>query len=677
MTSSIRKNFIWNVIGSTLNATTSLFFLIIVTRINGINDAGIFTFAFSTACLLQVIAVYFGRAYQVTETNKNISDSDYIYSRYFSCFIMLFVSIMFVFLKGYTIYKIIIMLLLTIYKMLDAFAEIIYAIIQKNNDLYKVGISLFLKGLIGTIIFLVTDLLTKNLILSIVLLTISNILILLFYDVRNLKKYDYVKTEFAFSKIKLIFKYGFFTFLFTFLTQYVINASKYAIDSSMADKFQTIFGIILMPGTLIMLGGQLLVHPFLVMFSNNLKENKIKEFSKLVVKITFGVLIFGLLADIVAYLIGIPFLELVYNIKLDKYLIPLIIIISGATLYGMSFIISNALIAMRKTLSQSIIFIVASLFTLILSNKLVDLFGVMGASISYFSTMLLILIMYIIVFAIEIKKLKKYDINHEKNIHTFVVLAYKTSEYLEECIKSVLNQKYKSNVLIATSTPNPYITKLAKKYKLDIIVNDNPKGIGGDFDFAISCAKTKLVTIAHQDDIYDYLYSYEIVKKYEENKNSIILFSDYYEIKNNDKEYKNINLKIKRILLFPLRFKFLNNKKFWKRRSLSLGCPICCPAVTFVKEKINLPLFDYNFKCNIDWHAWETLSKKKGNFSFIYKHLMGHRVHEASTTSKIINDNKRTEEDLVMFKRFWPSFIAKFINKFYVKSEKNNNIKDN
>ena len=262
------------------------------------------------------------------------------------------------------------------------------------------------------------------------------------------------------------------------------------------------------------------------------------------------------------------------------------------------------------------------------------------------------------------------------DIHTFVVLAYKESKYLEDCIKSVLNQKYKSKVIIATSTPNKYINKIAKKYKLEIIVNDNPNGIGGDFDFAISCGKTTLVTIAHQDDIYEYEYSFEIVKKYEKNKNSMIIFPDYYEIKNDSNEYTNINLKIKRILLFPLRFNILNGRKFWKRRSLSLGCSICCPSVTFVKNKVNLPLFNYNFKCDIDWHAWETLSKKDGKFSFINKCLMGHRVHEESTTTEIINDNIRTKEDLEMFKRFWPNFIAKFINKFYVRSEKNNNVKN-
>ncbi len=259
-----------------------------------------------------------------------------------------------------------------------------------------------------------------------------------------------------------------------------------------------------------------------------------------------------------------------------------------------------------------------------------------------------------------------------KKIHTFVVLAYKNSEYLEECIQSVINQKYKSNVLIGTSTPNKYINDLATKYKLKVICNKGKKGIGADFDFAISCAKTPLVTIAHQDDIYDYEYSSEIVNQYKKKKNSLILFSDYYEIKNHQKIMTNTNLKIKRLLLFPLRFGA--KRKIKKRLCLRFGNAICCPSVTFNKEKITLPLFDYPFQCNIDWHAWETLSKKQGEFIYIPKKLMGHRVHEKSTTTEIIHENIRTKEDLEMFQRFWITPIAKLLNHFYKNSEKNNEI---
>ncbi len=81
-------------------------------------------------------------------------------------------------------------------------------------------------------------------------------------------------------------------------------------------------------------------------------------------------------------------------------------------------------------------------------------------------------------------------------------------------------------------------------------------------------------------------------------------------------------------------------------------------------------------KCNIDWFAWEQLSNQIGAFSYISEPLMGHRVHEGSTTSEIIKDNQRTVEDYKMFCKFWPKVIAKILTKVYVNSEKSNEIKE-
>ena len=95
-----RKNFIWNIIGTTFNAFNSLFFMIIITRVNGLENAGIFTLAFSTACILYIIGIYAGRIYQVTEASKEITDKDYIANRIISCIIMIVIVIFFVIIKA-------------------------------------------------------------------------------------------------------------------------------------------------------------------------------------------------------------------------------------------------------------------------------------------------------------------------------------------------------------------------------------------------------------------------------------------------------------------------------------------------------------------------------------------------------------------------------------------------
>jgi len=263
----------------------------------------------------------------------------------------------------------------------------------------------------------------------------------------------------------------------------------------------------------------------------------------------------------------------------------------------------------------------------------------------------------------------------KKELHTFIILAYKESEFLEECIKSTINQTKKTDVVIATTTDNQYIRDLAHKYKLDVIVGEHTN-IGGDFDFAKNAAKTELVTIAHQDDIYEPEYAENIINYYNKCKNSTIIFSDYYEIRNNKKIENNLNLKIKRIMLSPLKIKLLSNKKFVKRLVLSLGNSICCPAVTFVNKNCPKAVFDSDFKSNVDWYAWKKLSEIKGNFIYVPKRLMGHRIDETTTTSDIIKQGIRTKEDLIMFEMFWPKKIAKIINNFYSNSEKSNKIKE-
>ena len=96
--------------------------------------------------------------------------------------------------------------------------------------------------------------------------------------------------------------------------------------------------------------------------------------------------------------------------------------------------------------------------------------------------------------------------------HVFVICAYKESPYLEECINSLIRQTKKSNIIIVTSTPNPYIHNMANKYEIDYYVNEGQGGITQDWNFGYKCALEKYhseyITIAHQDDFYETNYSY-------------------------------------------------------------------------------------------------------------------------------------------------------------------------
>lgn len=260
----------------------------------------------------------------------------------------------------------------------------------------------------------------------------------------------------------------------------------------------------------------------------------------------------------------------------------------------------------------------------------------------------------------------------KKGVHTFVICAYKESEYLEECIKSLLNQTLKSEIIMITSTPNNHIKNLAEQYDIKLIINEGEGGIAQDWNFGMEQADSDYITIAHQDDVYAPEYLSELMKRMLHRPETLIAFSDYGEIRNGEKVLKSKLLMVKRMLLLPLRVRGLQKSKFIKRRVLSLGNPICCPAVTYNMKKLHRPLFKIQYGSNLDWQTWENIAALDGEFSYVKAPLMYHRIHEESTTSGLIKTNDRAREDRDMISHFWPKPIANIISKAYGQGEKLN-----
>ena len=235
-------------------------------------------------------------------------------------------------------------------------------------------------------------------------------------------------------------------------------------------------------------------------------------------------------------------------------------------------------------------------------------------------------------------------------LHTFVILAHNESDDLEECIKSVINQSVKSNVVIATSTPNDYIIDLASNYSLGVMVNKEKSNKGRDYNYAINSFNTKLITIAHQDDLYDRNYTKEIIDCYNKNKKATIIFTDNYEILKEKKIKKSRKLFRKRYYLFPLRFSFFQNKKYFKLRALKKEKFICTSSITFVKDNIDEDIFPTNLKYDNDWQGLINLSKKDTRFVYLKKELVGYRID----TKK--DNKKKNREDEKILKSLYPKW---------------------
>ncbi len=248
--------------------------------------------------------------------------------------------------------------------------------------------------------------------------------------------------------------------------------------------------------------------------------------------------------------------------------------------------------------------------------------------------------------------------------HTFVILAYQESQYLKECIQSLLKQTVKSKILLSTSTPSDFLDEVSKKYNIPLFVNKIRDGIASDWSFAHKNSKTKYVTLAHQDDLYFPQYTEQSLLSADRIKSCLLTFTDYCEIINDRLRYHSLLLAVKRLILF-LSYKKKTSSPTWTKLMLSFGNPVCCPTIMYNKENIGPLEFDRSFTMNLDWEAAFRLAKMKGNFIYINKKLLARRIHRESESTNALENKKRRLEDEILFNRLWPSYISKLLLHLY------------
>ena len=182
-----KKDYIWNSIGSFLQSAISPILLIVITRFNGVEDSGLFSFAMSLSVVFWAISLWGGRTYQVSDVKKEFSSGDYIVVRFISSLIVAVFSISFCILSGYDLIKTELIMVLVSFKILESITDSMYGVLQIHNKLYIVGISLTMKSVFGFMLFTLVDILTKNIIYGALSIFIVNIAVVIFYDIPWMK----------------------------------------------------------------------------------------------------------------------------------------------------------------------------------------------------------------------------------------------------------------------------------------------------------------------------------------------------------------------------------------------------------------------------------------------------------------------------------------------------------
>lgn len=402
------NGYIWNTVAGLINASEAVVLSMVITRTNGLEDAGILTIAFAIGNLFANIGKFGVRNYQVSDMNGEFSFSNYFISRMISTGLMLIVSAGYVIIQlltsSYSFSKAAIVFFMCLIYLVESIEDVYWGLYQKKNAL-DVGAKMFslrwgltMMGMSLVLIYqhdLLLAMLTGVMITGVVFIYT---VYLTYPKFREDIEWGIHWKDIAVLK-KCVPLFG-----VLFMTFYVTNVPKYAIDRWLTEKDQACYGFIAMPVFVIELLNGFIYQPVLVKMSLEWQSGNKKAFIQRVHRQCLIILGLTIICLSGAWLLGIPVLSALYATNLKDYKIELMVLLIGGGMLAIVGFFSTLMTIMRKQKWIMWGFIVISLLAMLFSDYCVKGYGVLGASVLYTVLMMVLAVGFVGMFCIHVRR---------------------------------------------------------------------------------------------------------------------------------------------------------------------------------------------------------------------------------------------------------------------------------
>ena len=395
---SLKENTFWFTAGTLCSSATSVLLMVYVTHLLGVDEAGVYSIAYSIAQLMLTIGWFGTRQFQVSDVEEEYSFSDYFAMKIITSIIALIGGVIYAISLHLNLHKFIISFLYCSFIVCDIFADLFSARFQQEDRLYLSGISYILRIGGYNIIFLVSLFVFRSLFVSISLAFIYSFFELMIFDYPFIKNISNFTIHFDLNKLFNLFKNCFPLFISSFVSTFIVNIPKNAIELNLSSSIQTYYNIIFMPSSIVNMFCMFIFVPMYTQIAKKWHDDDKGSFVKEIKKVFLIAIVFSIIVFIGCILLGIPFLQFLYGVSLQGFKTPFLILIGAGCLTSVNSILSYIMTVMRKQQYILYIYIVALVIAQICIQGLITKFGLIGASIDYLIGMLCITILMFAVF---------------------------------------------------------------------------------------------------------------------------------------------------------------------------------------------------------------------------------------------------------------------------------------
>lgn len=408
-TSNAKDNYLWYAMGSGFYALSTLIMTIVVSRTVGEQIGGMFAIGLSLAQIIMTIVGYEVRIYQVTDVNNEFSFGQYFTFRVLMCILGVVGSVGYSLINNYSLLKMQIVVLLCVYKIIEAFSDVFEGEFQKNDRIDISGKSMFFRTIFSVVGLVLGLVLTKNIVLSLAIMILAEIICVLFFNLMAVQEFTKVGLiPDSKSIVKLLVICGPLA-LSSFLNNYIINCSKIAIDNTMSDEFQLYYSAVFMPNMVINLFSGIIFKPMQVTMAISYDRREYKKFAKVIFKMVGIIAGFTLICVVGASILGIPVLSLLYGVDLKPYKKVLLMLLMAGGLNAINVILYYILTIMRKQNLIAIIYLLVAAVSLLFVENTTRIHGLTGAALSYVILVAMVMLLLSICILRLVNKWRKIE----------------------------------------------------------------------------------------------------------------------------------------------------------------------------------------------------------------------------------------------------------------------------
>lgn len=378
----MRKQAAINSIGSFVLLFAQWLISVLIVRMGGYTDAGIFSLGMSISNVFSFFANFGIRNFQVSDAKREFSPTQYIEARITTVIASFAVCVAYLLVAGgYSVQEKSAILLYLFYSNVNVLSDVLMGTLQVRGQLYINGYSNIIKGISCLIAFLGVYFISQNVICALLVMAIVVSAVTIGYDIRIYTKHENINFGCEDTvAVKKIIRKCIPLMISTVLPVLVTAVPRRAIQLTDGTEILGYFSSVFAPTVVITTLIPAITVAYLPMVAKAWSTKNKLKLKKIIICFFLGIISVTEVAECAAIIAGEKVMVIVFGNEIRPYYPVMYSAILATGLNALTGVGNGILTSLRKNRLIAISAFVPVLITALLSSFMVQKYSIWGAS---------------------------------------------------------------------------------------------------------------------------------------------------------------------------------------------------------------------------------------------------------------------------------------------------------